>query len=49
MSKNPWICGACRSIVMILSAPAVVSRFATSFAVMETRGWSFRSWRAYPK
>ena len=23
MSKNPWICGACRSIVITLSAPAV--------------------------
>ena len=27
-------------------APAAVSRLATSFAVIGTRGWSLRSWRA---
>lgn len=29
--------------------PAEVIKFATSFAEMGTRGWSLRSWRAYPK
>ena len=29
--------------------PAEVRRLATSFAVIGTRGWSFLSWRAYPK
>ncbi len=46
MSKKPWICGECRSMVIIRSAPATVIRFATSFAVIGTRGWSLRSWRA---
>jgi len=45
MSKNPWICAECRSIVITRSVPAVVIMFATSFAVIGTRGWSFRSCR----
>ncbi len=32
ISKNPCICGACRSIVRMRSAPAAVSRSATSLA-----------------
>ena len=33
MLKNPWICPACRSIVSTRSAPAVVTKSATSLAV----------------
>src|ERR1044072_5510980 len=32
MSKNPWICPACRSTVSTRSAPELVIRFATSLA-----------------
>ena len=49
MSKKPWICPACRSIVSTLSAPAVVNKLATSFAVIGVRLALFRSCRAYPK
>src|SRR6266851_3666548 len=37
MSKNPWICPAWRSRVSTRSAPAVVIRFATSFAEIVVR------------
>lgn len=37
MSKNPWICEAWRSIVMIWSAPATESMLATSLAEMGAR------------
>ena len=46
MSKKPWICEACRSIVSTRSVPAVESRSATSLAEIGTRGLSLRSWRA---
>ena len=46
MSKNPWICALCRSIVSTRFAPAAVIRFATSFAEIGTRGLSLRSCRA---
>ena len=44
--KNPCNCGACKSTINARSAPAVVSRSATSFEEMGTRGLSFRSCRA---
>ena len=31
------------------SAPAIDTMFAISLALIATRGWSFRSCRAYPK
>ena len=46
MSKKPWIWAACRSRASTRSAPAVVSRSATSLAVMGTRPTSLRSCRA---
>ncbi|GMT17499.1 hypothetical protein PFISCL1PPCAC_8796 [Pristionchus fissidentatus] len=49
MSKKPWICDACRSIVMMWSAPATDSMLATSLAEMGARDLSFLSWRAYGK
>src|SRR4029453_11086832 len=49
MEKNPWICGECRSTVSTRFAPAVASRSAMRRAVMEIRGSSFLSLRAYGK
>src|SRR6266508_714967 len=49
MSKNPCTCCACRSMVRTRFTPEANSKFATSLAVIGTRGWSLRSWRAYPK
>ena len=46
MSKNPWICALCRSIVSTRFVPAALRMFATSLAEIGTRGLSFRSWRA---
>ena len=43
ISKNPCIWPACKSIVNILSAPALVIRFATSFAEMGVLGPDFLS------
>ena len=40
MEKKPWICPACRSMVTRWSAPAVVSRSATSRAMIGLRGLS---------
>ena len=40
MEKNPCICPACRSMVTRWSAPAVVSRSATSRAMIGLRGLS---------
>src|SRR5262245_9007659 len=49
MRKKPCTCGECRSIVSTRSAPAVWSRSAISRAVIEMRGRSFLSERAYGK
>src|SRR5882724_6878765 len=49
MEKNPWICGECRSTVSTRFAPAVATRSARRRAVMEMRGSSFLSLRAYGK
>ena len=49
ISKNPCICPACRSTVTILSAPAFVIRFETSFADIDVLGTTLRSCLAYPK
>ena len=46
MSKKPWIWALCRSIVNMRLVPAALSRFATSFAEIGTRGLSLRSCRA---
>ena len=40
IEKNPCICPACRSMVTRWSAPAVVSRSATSRAMIGLRGLS---------
>ena len=40
MEKKPCICPACRSMVTRWSAPAVVSRSATSRAMIGLRGLS---------
>lgn len=37
ISKKPWICDACKSIVIIWSAPATESILATSLAEMGAR------------
>ena len=47
MLKKPWICPACRSIVSTRSAPASCSMSATRRAEIGSRGFAFRSWRAY--
>ena len=46
MSKKPWIWLQWMSMVRMRSAPAWVSRLATSLAEMGSRGFVFRSWRA---
>ena len=46
MSKNPWICPACRSIVSTRLAPASVIRLATSLALIGVRDPDLRSCRA---
>ena len=45
--KNPWICPAWRSIVSTRSAPASCSMSATRRAEIGSRGFAFRSCRAY--
>jgi hypothetical protein len=45
-SKNPWICDACRSMVITWSHPAICSMLATSLAVMGERDLSLRSCRS---
>ena len=47
--KKPWIWPACRSIVSTRSAPASWSMSATKRAEIGSRGFAFRSWRAYGK
>ena len=49
IEKNPCVCGECRSTVSTRSAPAVANRSAISRAVIEMRGSSFLSLRAYGK
>ena len=46
MSKKPWICAACRSMVSTRSAPAAVIRLATSLAEIGSRALLLRSCRA---
>ena len=48
-SKKPWIWSACKSIVIILVAPAVSSILATNLAAIGTLGLSLRSCLAQPK
>ena len=43
ISKKPWICAACKSIVKTLSAPATVIRLATNLADMGVLGPDFLS------
>ena len=43
--KKPCIWPACRSIATSLSMPATSSIFATSRAVIGSRGADFLSWR----
>ena len=43
ISKKPWICMQCRSMVSTLSAPALVIKLATSFAVIGSRERAFLS------
>ena len=47
MSKNPWIWLACRSMVMMWSAPATLSMLATSLAEIGARDLSFLSCLEY--
>ena len=46
-SKKPWICGACRSTLMMRWAPAALNRSATRRAEIGSRPRPFLSWRAY--
>ncbi len=43
ISKNPWICPACKSTVTTLSAPAFVIKFETSLAEIDVLGTTFLS------
>ena len=43
ISKNPWICPACKSTVTTLLAPALVIKFATTFAEIDVLGTTFLS------
>ena len=45
-SKNPWDWEACRSTLMIRSAPAVLNRSASRRAEIGSRPLCFLSWRA---
>ena len=47
--KKPWIWPAWRSIVSTRSAPASWIMSATRRAEIGSRGFAFRSWRAYGK
>ena len=43
ISKKPWICPACKSIVTTLSAPALVIKLETNFADIDVLGTTFLS------
>jgi len=49
VEESPAPVARCRSMVSTRLTPAALSKLATSLAVIGTRGWSLRSWRAYPK